>query len=587
MFRFFITKMKRFLALVFSFAAVWGIALHIEDPGWRFRDSGSVLYAALFFVLAYVIRFIAGHSDRRLKIFAAIPAAILSLCHLLGSVLVKKGTALWLLKDSGTASLGILHFFAYGSIFFILISCLYLFCAGKKDHPLSGSVRIPFFVVWLVFILVWLPWMLNQYPAVMTADTTDQIEMALGADPLTDHHPVFYTWLIKAALGISDKLFPGTDQANQAGVSLFITVQFLLMTAVFAAFAYLVMKRSLPAFLKAGILLFLLFYPVHPLYSVTMWKDVPFAVCLFVLLLMLILEQEQHKAGFVIGIVFAGILLTLFRHNGIYLILISAPFIPAAFRSGAKPVFAAFLAVIVFYICWRSVLLPAMDIPKGEASEAFSIPLQQVALTAKRHRSAGNEEQLIALDSWFTAGSIEERYTYRISDPVKNVFDNERYKADPGSFWRFWLELGKTYPQDYLDAVLLHTYGYWYPETPHWVFITGIDDDGLFGIHMDPKLDNGLTRSVTGWLTGAGYDELPLVSLLFSPGACFWVYVIGFFYCLYRKPRVVFFFIPLFSLWLTALASPVNCEFRYVYGLFLCLPLICFAVSTEKSISDR
>lgn len=586
MFRFFISIMKRFVSLFLSFAAVFGFALMIGDSGWAFRNSGSVLYGVLFFVLAYGTDHIVKTSNRRLKIFAAVPAGILSLCHLLGSVLVKKETALWLVKDLHTASLGLLHFFAYGFILFIFIFYLYLFSQKGTDHQKDRTGKLSFFMIWIVFILVWLPWMLNQFPAVMTADSTDQIEMALDVEPLTDHHPVFYTWLIKAVLTVSSNLFPGADHANQTGVSIFITIQFLLMTAAFAVFASLVIKRSLPDLVKIGILLFLLFYPVHPLYSVTMWKDVPFAVVLFVLMLLLICEKEQHKTGYIIGIAVSGILLALLRHNGIYLLLISFPFIPIAFKSKQMPVFAAFLAAILVYFCWRMLLLPALQIPKGEPSEAFSIPLQQIVLSAKRHRSAAPEEQMEKLDSWFSVEEIEKRYTYQLSDPVKIVFDNERYMSDPGNFWKLWLELGAAYPQDYLDALLLHTFGYWYPETPHWVFVTGIDDDGLFGIHMDPKLDNSLTRSVSEWLTGAGYDDLPLFSLLFSPGFCFWVYVVLFFYSLYRKSPAVFFYIPLIALWLTALASPINCEFRYIYGLFICLPLICFAVFTEKSSEE-
>ena len=32
-------------------------------------------------------------------------------------------------------------------------------------------------------------------------------------------------------------------------------------------------------------------------------------------------------------------------------------------------------------------------------------------------------------------------------------------------------------------------------------------------------------------------------------------------------------FVVLFALWLTTLASPVYCEYRYIYGLIICVPL--------------
>ena len=178
------------------------------------------------------------------------------------------------------------------------------------------------------------------------------------------------------------------------------------------------------------------------------------------------------------------------------------------------------------------------------------------------------------LESYFTETNIGKYYTYRISDPVKNRFNEKAYKENTKDFWSMWLKTGTLYPQDYIDAFLLHTFGYWYPATPHWVFVTGIDDEGIFGIHMDPIINEQWMSSLTNWLENSKYDGFPLLPLLFSPGACFWLCLIFFFYCLFQRSSAFFLYIPLFILWLTAIASPVNCEFRYVYPIFACLPLI-------------
>ena len=166
---------------------------------------------------------------------------------------------------------------------------------------------------------------------------------------------------------------------------------------------------------------------------------------------------------------------------------------------------------------------------------------------------------------------------------MKNNFLEEEYAKDPAAFWRLWIKTGLAYPQDYADAFLIHSYGYWYPETPHWVFVTGIDDNGVFGIHAEPKLTGDRIGRALRWLSDSKYDEIPLLSLLFSPGACFWAYVILFFFLLYRRSPAYILCIPMLVLWLTALASPVNCEYRYVYGMFLCLP----GEMVSKLIIDR
>ena len=72
----------------------------------------------------------------------------------------------------------------------------------------------------------------------MTADTTDQLEMALGLEPVSDHHPYFYTLVLKSFIKIS-QLFSGPLAGdvviNQRAAALFILFQMLCMTAVCAA----------------------------------------------------------------------------------------------------------------------------------------------------------------------------------------------------------------------------------------------------------------------------------------------------------------------------------------------------------------
>ena len=566
--------MKKHLpSLLLSLTAVFGITLDFPGEGLEFVYSRSFLIFPLLILVYYAIEWVRKTPDFRLKWILAVLTGFLSMFHVLGELLTEKGTVLWLLRDFGTFSSGLLHWAGYGTVLFVLFFFLFRSFSGAHSDSLSRLSRLSFPVLWLLLILAWLPLRLNQYPAVMTADTTDTIEMALGIEPLTDHHPVFYTFLVRTALRIGGLLNPA--EPNQTGVVVFITVQFLLMSGVCAAVLRMILKRAENQMLRVFSLVFFLFYPVNPLYSATMWKDVPFALCLLALTALLLREMEEHKMVTVCGIMLSGILLTLFRHNGIYVIVLTLPFIYPAFKSRWKPVFFAFLTVILFSTAWSRILLPALHIPEGSPAEALSIPLQQIALTARRQHENMDRRELDELSAWFDDPEIWKQYNTRISDPVKNKFDGERYRNDPNEFWNFYIRLGKAYPQDYLDGFMLHTYGYWYPETPHWVFITGIDDEGLFGIHADPRL--GATRggdSVIRWFSDAGYDKIPLLSLLFSPGACFWLFLACFCFCLYQKSKAWFLFVPCFILWLTAAASPVNCEFRYVYGMFLCMPVL-------------
>lgn len=568
--------MKRFLAFLLSLTTVLGLAVSPDGASLSFREPQSFFYLPLLILTAYGINHIFHESGKRLKAFSFCLSLFLSICHLFGGLLAQKGTILWLFRDVQTLLLGILTLFSYTVLLFCLVFYAFRFLA--RANPAHGRLpEIPAWGFWLLLVIAWIPWFLNQYPAVMTADTSDQLEMALGLEPLTNHHPVFYTFLLKGFLWLGTLITKGGQNANQTGIALFCGVQLLVMAAAYAAVLRVIWRNTSSDALRIGSLLFFMFYPVHPLYSVTVWKDVPFAVCLLLLIVLLACELKEHSAGYCIGMALCGILLSLLRHNGIYLIILALPFLPGAFKGRWKPVLLSFLAVILVFAGLR-VLLKWQKIPDGRASEAFSLPLQQIALTAKRQHAAMDEELLAELNSYFMVDEIWERYTYRISDPVKNVFNEELYSSDRVKFWKFWLVLGILYPQDYIDALMLHTYGYWYPETPHWVFITGIDDNGLFDIRMDPKQGAEWMNDPVKWLSDSGYDRIPLLSLLFSPGACFWVCLTAFWYCVYRRSPAYILFIPLFILWLTALASPVNCEYRYVYAMFAAIPLLLSAL---------
>lgn len=352
------------------------------------------------------------------------------------------------------------------------------------------------------------------------------------------------------------------------------------MTAVFALVLRFIIQTGAPDAIKISAFLFFMFYPVHPFYSVTIWKDIPFSITFLIFIVLLLKEQKEHSKKNCAGLFTAAFLMTLFRHNGIYILLLSLPFIYSAFPYNRKRIYMAFGAAILCFLGWKTVLHKMVDIPTGERSEAFSIPLQQLALSVKRHPDMEKDlyEEIL---SRFGGNDIGGLYLSRIADPVKNLFDEDLYTAAPLDFWKLWLKVGLIYPQDYVDAFLIHTCGYWYPDTARGVFVEGIDDDGIYGIHMDPKLDTALTRMAIQWLTESKYDDFPLISLLFSPGACFWVYLICLFYCLYRKSDRFFLLIPVMILWLTAIASPVNGEYRYVYGMFLCLPVILSALSAS------
>ena len=130
-------------------------------------------------------------------------------------------------------------------------------------------------------------------------------------------------------------------------------------------------------------------------------------------------------------------------------------------------------------------------------------------------------------------------------------------------FVRLWWDLGVKYPKNYLESFLAGCYGYYAPEAEYTAFYSG--GAGLLKL---PGMD-----SLYAVMTEAGYHSIPVISWIFNPGACCWLCLLALLITRLRK-RPLLPHLPVLILWATMVISPVFCEFRYVYGAFLCLPLL-------------
>lgn len=68
----------------------------------------------------------------------------------------------------------------------------------------------------------------------------------------------------------------------------------------------------------------------------------------------------------------------------------------------------------------------------------------------------------------------------------------------------------------------------------------------------------------------------------------FWLLLIAIaLWIVKRRGRLVSALFPILALWLTTLASPVYCEYRYLYGLALTAPVfLCLALSTKSAVTS-
>lgn len=447
--------------------------------------------------------------------------------------------------------------------------------------------RHPALTLLLFLLLCWLPWFLYNYPGVMTPDSLSQYSQSMGLIPYSSHHSFIHTLLIQFWLRTGTFLFGST----YAGIACYTLFQMTIMAAAESCLILYLRRRG------AGRLFCLLtaaFYglvPYNAIYAVTMWKDVLFSAsvllfttCLYDLLVPYRQGQSLWKhPGKLLALTVSGIFFCLLRSNGYYAFLLIIPFLLFAFRRQWKPVLTALLVLLAVTFFVRGPLLNRLQVNEPAFSESLSIPAQQIARVVYEGRSL-TEEQADLLGRTVDISAIPQYYQPDLADPVKALIQYghpEYLESHKKDYLKLWVELGLSYPLDYLNALIDQTKGYWFPAAPKLLTNEGISPNEV-GLTARPVI-HGLAAAKIVEIISKFYQIFPLLGILWSIGAFTWAVIFLFSNCLVQGIRRQWIlFVPYFAIVLTlCIATPVASDLRYAYPLVLSLPLLLW-VGTER-----
>lgn len=449
-------------------------------------------------------------------------------------------------------------------------------CKGPRISKLLSGIYTFYLkhlglCAFLLCMLCWLPYFLYQYPGIMTPDSLVQFEQVLGVIPYSNHHPWVHTMLIKLLYTIGYRL----------------TGSMLVALSFYTVFQMCILAWSVSYFMntlkqyriKPGIcFLFTLFYalvPYHAVYSVTLWKDIPFAAAVLCFgCATLRLRQKNSAAGLGIYII-SGLMLCLFRSNGWYAFVVCLPFLLIYFRKKAKVMFPALLGIFVAAIIIKYPVMNVFSVTQPDTIESLSIPAQQIAAVICNDRDLKAEE-LELIENVVDLTYIKELYNPYFADNIKELVraGNQPYLEEhKGEFLKLWISLFLRYPGDYLTAYIHQTYGYWYPDS----FYPVADAEGVsatsLGVSHTPLIGGPFVVKGKEIAIKLG-SMLPLYGTLWSMGIACWALLFCIGNALVRREGFkLILYLPSFALLLTVLiATPVATEFRYVYFLIFSLP---------------
>ncbi len=451
-----------------------------------------------------------------------------------------------------------------------------------------------FLISWSFIFLSWFPVLLAYYPAVMSFDFHRQSQEALhGFAYFYGYQPLIHTWFIWLSFQ-----FGNLFDSLQIGMVFYSVIQMLILS-VSCAYACTLLYRM--AKRKWALILTSLFFCVFPyisILSVTATKDVIFSA-LFLIFVCLFIERTFFATGrkqLILDIlwVLEGIFMSLFRNNALYALAVFAIiYIIFAEKKKRLRVFLLLLCLIFGgKLASEGMYLALGTELRGSQVEMFSVPIQQFGRVGKIHAETLDEETF-ALINTYIPQKYWDAYNPPISDSIKIFVGqysfHDTWEGHYPQLFLDWMKVGMKYPNEYIDAFLELTAGYWFIDDVTWAEVLGygvenrmgalytynstvsdILPEGIDHKSMLPSLESFLEEIVSG----NSFYNWPVFSNLFKPAFYCWLLFLLLVLCFYNleKKKLFVILIP-FIYFLTLLLGPVV-QVRYILQFILLTPLL-------------
>lgn len=471
-----------------------------------------------------------------------------------------------------------------GMLLFFYQTLLYLFsyliCKAYINTILEKHADVfPFYrkhvflITTLLCFLCWLPMFLYLFPGILTPDSLNQVKQVLGWTSYSNHHPWIHTLLIKLFYSIGS-LF--TSDLTVA-ISFYTVGQMILFAMSIAYFLSTCVHFGVNTYICLGITAFYTLVPYHAVYAVTIWKDILFAATILCFTCSLFRITHRFTRLHCSIYFISCLLFCLLRSNGWYAFIVSFPFLIFHFRKEWKRYALLHILALVLVLIIKIPIVNAFHVSQPDFVESLHIPIQQIANVLVHDRELSHE-QLTLIDTVVSDHEkIKEVYVPTFADNVKDLIraGNQGYLvANKGAYFKLWFQLLCKYPRDYIEAYVNQTYGYYYPD----IFYTIADNEGIsqtdLNITARPIIHGPLVVKYKEIILKF-YQIIPLYGLIWGMGFMAWLLL---FLCASSIAREenhkLIYYIPCIALILTVLiATPVAADFRYVYFLFVNMPL--------------
>lgn len=482
---------------------------------------------------------------------------------------------------------------------------------NEKEYNFFTNNKKSLFVIAIVFFISYIPYILYYYPGTIFYDNIQCLMEITGKEQYSNFQPILYTAIYGGLWNLGKLVFG----SGNAGILLYTLLQVAYTSSTFSIVLYYMAKRNISFKWRIITFLLLIFNPIIGMLAVRGEKGMFFHLSLILVVIGIIdvlyekekfFKKKWKPVVFVILVLF----MTLMRNNGLYILILTIPFVLIYFRKNRKLLVYSVIVLIIPVIMLLIIKGPVFKILGVEQTldrEMFSIPSQQIGRIMKYGKDNLTEEEKEEINQYINIADYDlgEIYMPELSDNTKAMIRNDAIKDGKIGFIKLYFKLAFKYPIQTIMAFIDNTYSYY---APNGTNIGGVrnynqeTEDVLrnFVIECNPgKISNYQEydyypqhivnfKIIDEINTEFSYKRVPIFSMLFTGiGFYFWILLFLITYSIYTKNyKNICMYMPIFILWLTTIAGPVN-DIRYIYSIILIMPLyIGFTFFRTKSNND-
>ncbi len=583
------SNLKNIIPFILSFVSTLGINGLITITSEQFTNNSFVyfIFFALFLFTFSKIKIL----KKGYTIFSIIFSVFLSLVLIIGSQLEFYSEIIW----SFATLIKIIALSV--SIFplnYLLLKYVDKFKIQKSDNINYKKIFVITFLIILFFnFLVFLA----LYPGEYGYDAGFQIMEILEKDvQITSHFSLLFSFILAKVVNLGKVLFG----SYQVGFGIYCFLQMTFLSYVATKITVFCVKRIPNKIIYFINVLFFSFFPLYTLMSISAAQDSVFAglFCLIILNVIELIENKDYWKNKLkpISLGILIFLLCLIRNNGFYCILISIPFIFLACKNKKVVVLLIFIIPLFAYKIYSGPVFNILGVTKTDTfREMLSIPSQQFARVYNYNLKVFSKEELKQLKKFYPQIDDFKYYTYRqsIADPTKSVLNNKYVKSNLKDYISLWTSNGVKDPENYVEAFLLNSLGFWYPNKNY-------NDDRMYHPYIEIEMMDAakwnpryvqikreskfpIYEKILNITIGKNaWKRIPIISTIFTTGTYFIIFIFLFLLTILR--RNFKYMLPIsiiLGLYATLFLSPVAL-FRYCFPIIMVSPLMINLILYQK-----